>query len=922
MFCQQCGTSHPESFNYCTKDGKNLNQPQQSIVKLAAPKTAYCHQCGTKNLPHGLFCTSCGISIMSIEQHMSARKTDDDSSETYQASWKEFLSFDSILTSIKKSYLGVVIAFAILFLLSFLAKSMVSSALRSALADKLGYNLEVVNTIQMMMYGNFVTVSGKVNVFGNLGNVAASLHLGILALFAIPILSLVLAGYITAKQNNIDHPLDGLRTSIGIGIPYAILLSIFSLFAGISSGGDVPLGSFGSASVSIHYHFSFFSALFHGLLFGIILSWLGTWIHIGLWKKTIDQNKYHRNIVLFRNSIVVIAIGVCISSLIAFIASFTNGESIPFFYRLLLSSQIGVYLWHAAHFNWLTVSTPGDTGYFHLFKGSMDDGPFGALLGKSFWVVFVLIANASMLFFASKNIKKISGSFSKNAIYFSIIYGFLAAFLASLTKISFGMTAGALMVSENVKLQIGFNIFMVFLLGTVVSWGCIAAADLIRNKGFGSIVSKVKFNRIVVISAAIVVVVILLLIGFVKIGQAASDKDKLIHKLEKNIASKNITSLSRMIGAEDAQITTNQLTYFADYLNRNSYEMNKLVNSLKNQSKRIDNGETLDSSTENSLLVLKRDGKKWMFFKNYRFEPVPFYLSVSTNLDKTEILVNNKQVATVEQDEVKEIGPYYFGDLNVQARAKNEYSEFTTNSKVAFQNTNVHNMRLPIHFDTGEIRVDTNYEDATIFVNANLIGQAKDVKRIGPVSTDSKFDVFAELDLPWGKFQSEHVNAAAGDRVKLKVFGINDPIKDEIMKTINEYNLSSIEALTLLDETKFLHVTANKFSKEANIIAQRTSNDQQQYDGTYLKSAFALDSFNFEKKNDQLMVTVDAEEWYEETTPGYFGPTRNVKNVYWRYYMVFDNGNWLIDDAQNIGWFDFSSRALKEFDFAQESSGN
>jgi uncharacterized membrane protein YvbJ len=263
-------------------------------------------------------------------------------------------------------------------------------------------------------------------------------------------------------------------------------------------------------------------------------------------------------------------------------------------------------------------------------------------------------------------------------------------------------------------------------------------------------------------------------------------------------------------------------------------------------------------------------------------------------------------------DAAKEFGPYMFGNHKIKGIYQGEFATLEKEQELELFASEKNNVDISIKADY--INPRSNFDDAVVFVNQKSLGAIKDVKRVGPVPMDGSIKIYAEKEFPWGKVKSKEVTVKDSTSVDLTVNGVTDELKNAIMKSINEYNQSAIEAQTSVDASKLVNATKEKLADYTKLIENMRSNNQQ-YKGKYLKAEYDLDSFQAYLRNNSYFVQVSVVESYESSyfRAGDANPRMNNENLGWTYKLIFEEGKWKI--SENSRSYSFNSKNKKTFDF-------
>ncbi|MGJ7910814.1 hypothetical protein [Neobacillus sp. LXY-1] len=520
MYCKSCGAENHPSASYCVNDGTLLTNTNVKF-RMKDHKVSFCSSCGSKTEGSYNYCIECGYNT---SQYITLK-----SSEGKQSLPKEFgsvakggaVKLPAInIEFFKKMLLPGLLAILVVFLLSFsvmkqsekLYDSLVSNSLsefdvNSMIEEIEGYtdsDLPDLNKIygfsDIVMMSNLqnpvITLNG--NIFGKVTAEVEAKN-GFIIYLLIPFLGLFGAGIYAGRKNKNSGINSHLSNALGIGVIYAVVMSIFSLFAGFSY--DINISK---VSLSMDNDYSFFKTLFMTLLFGFFFSFIGSLFSINFRKATGHLAEWlpsgeaiHQAIVIPFRAIFIFTVGLFIylsSKLADFkegLGDWLNGTPLEQLldksYALIasLSVQLGSFFWNLLHFSPLTllVNEEGEKGSlaYGVFSGLIATGEakddsdilaFDSLISSAdfdLYLKIALIIPIALFLWAGFKIAK-RDQMVKNLIVFSVVYSIIMMILAAFTDIGFVVSSHAMGESTNMEMNLGFGAAGTFMKSLLFSF--------------------------------------------------------------------------------------------------------------------------------------------------------------------------------------------------------------------------------------------------------------------------------------------------------------------------------------------------------------------------------------------------------------------------------------------------------------------
>ncbi|PTY75100.1 hypothetical protein B5V88_15435 [Heyndrickxia sporothermodurans] len=526
MYCSTCGHLNNKHDLYCSNDGTRL---KKTDIKVNFRENgAFCASCGTKTSKSDSYCSSCGHVLVSGQ--VAARNGTNEVVWTKSADltnipaqkWFKF-NFD-----IKQSLLSAVAAFVVVIVFALILMTGSKSILNSLITESMdGTNFtDMLSEIETETDTNMpkldsivgftdyvmaehlqipkIAASVKGSAFGDEGyfNGSVTVGIGMLIYLIGPFIGLFLAGIYAGRKIQNTSLMKRFNQSIGIGICYAIILSIFSLFSGFSKKINIHDHGF---NISFHMgvNYSIFGVFVSTLFFGILFSFLGILFAMNFRKTTGNLKEipqfgqaihqgfsvFYRGFGLF--AIVSIIVFWVIGSKYNFFEyleqniDFFTVSKMKVFYYLTFGLQFGFYIWSSLHFapfgfNYNVGNEKGNLAY-HIFSGFKGEGSVSEgmwVLENSFtshhidlYLKLAIIIPIALFLYAGYKMGK-SKTFSwKSVILFSLIYSLFMSITAGFTNLEMVLKYnGTDVINKPTSLFFGFHPFGMFIRSFIFSF--------------------------------------------------------------------------------------------------------------------------------------------------------------------------------------------------------------------------------------------------------------------------------------------------------------------------------------------------------------------------------------------------------------------------------------------------------------------
>ncbi|KMM36897.1 zinc ribbon domain-containing protein [Guptibacillus hwajinpoensis] len=373
MYCTTCGNEVPFGDNYCPNDGTfQQHDLQQHVTSGATPK--FCSDCGTSNTDEHLYCMKCGAFQLTFIPFKFER-----TKEKVAAPSQALPDLSGI--NKRMALLCAFLAFLLVGIASFIiAESFQGEtvSLQEAIAEyaRVGQegilydfydngeaNLPTDPYTGMTDYWMAThLLNSKVSFDSTFDDETYKggvyLESGYIILLLIPLIALLLSGYLYGRRNPLDTQQYWI-SSLLIGAVYGGLTAIVAIFAGFSFSGEVA-DDWYSASLAIENNYPFLKAFFVAFFIGTVFSFIGCLLGSGTLKSLTSSplKEGVRTITMGITSCIVITMAVFYGFIVDDLR-LLGLEDIPTSVFVFTIVQLGFLLWNVLNLSSLSLNMSG-----------------------------------------------------------------------------------------------------------------------------------------------------------------------------------------------------------------------------------------------------------------------------------------------------------------------------------------------------------------------------------------------------------------------------------------------------------------------------------------------------------------------------------------------------------------------------------
>lgn len=390
-----------------------------------------------------------------------------------------------------------------------------------------------------------------------------------------------------------------------------------------------------------------------------------------------------------------------------------------------------------------------------------------------------------------------------------------------------------------------------------------------------------SYNKILIAG----IIVICIIIGaFVCVGKIISDPTKVVASFQNAAAKNDADALSKTLYTSDERmnLTSKDVAPLLQSFKTTPSEFSDIISSLNTQAESIKNG---GSENQTSNLYVTKVGSTLLFFPKYRIGIKPTYITITSNIEGADILVNGKEIAKTDSKSFsKQVGPYIPGTYSIVAKASGNFGDMHNETKVDFLNSK--NQSDTVSALKGiYLQVSSNYSNNEVYINGKDTGKSiNSGDTIGPVAVGS--NIYAMVDYNGTKIKSSYDNVSdSDDTINFDYSKQEDTVqqqKNDIGNMITGYGYALANALSYGNSTSlasYMYPGSKLYNQQmANVKSYSTSKNgfYEQYDSAVVNS--------YTMNPDGKSGTVDSTEVYDinENANDYTSQTktRTFENIY------------------------------------------
>ncbi|KSU60412.1 hypothetical protein AS034_16355 [[Bacillus] enclensis] len=419
-----------------------------------------------------------------------------------------------------------------------------------------------------------------------------------------------------------------------------------------------------------------------------------------------------------------------------------------------------------------------------------------------------------------------------------------------------------------------------------------------------SLSSLSKKTKILIGSALLVLI---LCVSLYKVGEAYTDKAKLMENFEEQLEKGNTDELLSLLSTKEdsGEIKKKNVGALVGFLKENPDMEETLIAHLKDNARTFDEKAvtaSADTSETQQLVTLEKRGKKFFIYDNYELVLQPFPMTIYTNYDDLTFYVDGKEVkpSSVDGDMVT-IGSYIPGDYDVKAVLKSDFVQLEKKTEI----NHVGPTGTDLMFDIDYVRVNTNVAGSSVFVNGKDTGMKVDKEKsieIGPVLTDGSMTVQLKKDMPFGKIESEDTPIDSS-RLTLGLT-LSDKDKEQVKEGLKRHFLNLSKALANQDG-KFLKDDSNDVSEYVSSSFEDMTESDWKTIGYISSIEVDTDDLYLEDIEGRWYASLPVRtSWMQDEVYSGDSVSLSEQSAENSYSLTFNNDKWSVESWGYIWSFD------------------
>ncbi|AYU54219.1 TcaA second domain-containing protein [Staphylococcus debuckii] len=259
----------------------------------------------------------------------------------------------------------------------------------------------------------------------------------------------------------------------------------------------------------------------------------------------------------------------------------------------------------------------------------------------------------------------------------------------------------------------------------------------------------------VIIALIIAVAVIALILFFV--GKTQMSVTKKADSVASAIKNNNADQLKKNVTSDGKPLTKEEAHAFLELINESKLN-NKMADQVKDKAKGMHDQHRDSGLVEyngEKVMDIKQEGRKWLFFKDYKFDLPRYeiYVDDTSNIDELKFTRDGK---THKLGDNGKVGDFPLGYYELKATKTENGKDYKGQLQVFSSqhmkqaNPNFKQIKFYVNIDNSDI-----YDsDTTLYIN-NEKHEMDSSEEYGPYPPDEKVEVYAVADVEGKNFTSD-----------------------------------------------------------------------------------------------------------------------------------------------------------------------
>ena len=259
----------------------------------------------------------------------------------------------------------------------------------------------------------------------------------------------------------------------------------------------------------------------------------------------------------------------------------------------------------------------------------------------------------------------------------------------------------------------------------------------------------------VIIALLIAVAIIAVILFFV--GKTQMNVTKKADSVASAIRNDNVDQLKNNVTSDGKPLTKEEARAFLDLMNESDLN-NKMADQVKDKAKSMQDQHRDSNLVEyngEKVMDIKQEGRKWIFFKDYKFD-IPRYDIYMDSMSDIDELKFTREGKTHTVGDNGKVGDFPLGYYELKATKTENGKDYKGQLQVFSSqhmkqaNPNFKQIKFYVNIDNSNI-----YDsDTTLYIN-NEKHEMDSSEEYGPYPPDEKVEVYAVADVEGKNFTSD-----------------------------------------------------------------------------------------------------------------------------------------------------------------------
>lgn len=409
------------------------------------------------------------------------------------------------------------------------------------------------------------------------------------------------------------------------------------------------------------------------------------------------------------------------------------------------------------------------------------------------------------------------------------------------------------------------------------------------------------------LTISIVSGLLLLFIIFAAVVNYMTSSERIVKKFHAAVMEDNYDALGNLvvfdetdekIGARHAEVLANMID--------DQDRLGELMAHFEDQHNEI-------TSSKGGVVNLQKQGC-FLFFDCYEITAATYYLDASSNLNNTEIILDDETVAVIESaGEEQKIGPFVYGTYDLEATYENEFVQFHEEEPVYIYEKD-QSWRVSFYFESIVIEGNKMPVERTFLLNGQeldetMILSGEEGDEIGPIDPEQDYTLEIKAKFPWGELTTGEQEV---DRYFEQKFEISETLMEDLQQGVitfyddlfEAYRTNSLDSIgyleeRLLDDYSYDIERVHNYADENEDYIHFRDVKQLGFANEPIEIYYNQDDKTYHAYTSMLEESTIETQFYDTVIDDPY-----YRNNYNSVYFFFKDDKWLVKDAYFGNWAD------------------